>query len=172
VVLDGNVPPEAWTNGGRPNSRLGTYLRLGSDKAAARTLPAFLRSCGQRGTRACAFSAGGPAATAAKWDTLLGRLRKAPINLGGTAYTYAEVVTEVSFALGFVQPFSTPLPGNNFPGWSGAAQGLQQRLRPHRIPQPEQLRQQLHDRLLPYRRPPPKGTACRQNLPRFALPAG
>ena len=126
LVLDGNVPPEAWTHGGRPNPRLSTYLRLGSDKAAARTLAAFLRICGQRSIQACAFSAGSPAATRAKWDALLARLRRAPITVGGTAFTYAEVVTEVSFALAFVQPFSTPVPGNNFLGWSGAAQGLQQ----------------------------------------------
>jgi pimeloyl-ACP methyl ester carboxylesterase len=126
LVLDGNVPPEAWTNSGRPNPRLSTYLRMGSDKAAARALAAFLRICGQRSTQACAFSAGTPAATRAKWDALLGRLRKAPINLGGTAFTYAEVVTTVSFGLAIVQPFSTPVPDNSAPGWSGIAQGLQQ----------------------------------------------
>jgi pimeloyl-ACP methyl ester carboxylesterase len=126
MVLDGNVPPEAWTNGGRPNPRLSTYLRMGSDKAAARALGAFLRICGQRSTQACAFSAGSPTATRAKWDALLARLRRAPISLGGTAFTYAFVVTTVSFALSFVQPFSTPVPGNSAPGWSGAAQDLQQ----------------------------------------------
>jgi pimeloyl-ACP methyl ester carboxylesterase len=126
LVLDGNVPPKAWTNGGRPNPRLDTYLRMGSDKAAARALAAFLRICGQRSTQACAFSAGSPAATGAKWDALLARLRRAPITVGGTAFTYAEVVTTVSFALSFVQPFSTPVPGNSAPGWSGIAQGLQQ----------------------------------------------
>ncbi len=126
LVLDGNVPPEAWTNGGRPDPRLSTYLRLGSDQAAARALAAFLRICGQRSTQACAFSAGTPAATRAKWDALLARLKKAPINLGGTAYTYAYVVTTVSFGLSIVQPFSTPVPDNSAPGWSGIAQGLQQ----------------------------------------------
>jgi pimeloyl-ACP methyl ester carboxylesterase len=126
LVLDGNVPPEAWTNGGRPDPRLSTYLRMGSDKAAARALGAFLRICGQRSTRACAFSAGSPAATRAKWDALLARLKKAPITLGGITYTYAEIVTDVSFGLSFVQPFSTPVPGNSAPGWSGVAQGLQQ----------------------------------------------
>ena len=96
LVLDGNVPPEAWTNGGRPNPALGTYLRMGSDKAAAKALDAFLRICGQRSTQACAFSAGSPAATKAKWDALLARLRRAPITVGGTAFSYAEVVTTVA----------------------------------------------------------------------------
>jgi len=72
LVLDGNVPPEAWTNGGRPNPTLSTYLRMGSDKAAAKGLDAFLAICGQRSTQACAFSAGSPAATKAKWDALPG----------------------------------------------------------------------------------------------------
>jgi pimeloyl-ACP methyl ester carboxylesterase len=126
LVLDGNVPPKAWTNGGRPHPRLSTYLRMGSDKAAARALAAFLRICGQRSTQACAFSAGSPAATKVKWDALLARLRRAPITLGGTAFTYAEIVTNVSFGLSIVQPFSTPVPDNSAPGWSGIAQGLQQ----------------------------------------------
>jgi pimeloyl-ACP methyl ester carboxylesterase len=91
LVLDGNVPPKAWTNGGRANPRLSTYLRMRSDKAAARALGAFLRICGQRSTQSCAFSAGSPAASRAKRDALLGRLRQAPITLGGTAFTYAEI---------------------------------------------------------------------------------
>ena len=126
LVLDGNVPPEAWTNGGRPDPRLSTYLRMGSDGAAARALAAFLRICGQRSTQACAFSAGSPAATTAKWDALLASLRKAPITLGGAAYTYAEVVTAVSDALPYVQPHTSPVTGGSYPGWPQAAQGLQQ----------------------------------------------
>jgi len=126
LVLDGNVPPEAWTNGGRADPRLSTYLRMGSDEAAARALDAFLRICGQRSTQACAFSAGSPAATQAKWNALLARLRKAPITLGGATYTYAEIVTTVSYALGYVQPYTTPVTGGSFVGWPQAAQGLQQ----------------------------------------------
>ncbi len=126
LVLDGNVPPQAWTNSGQPHPRLSTYLRMGSDKAAAKALDAFLAICGQRSTQACAFSAGSPAATKAKWNALLARLRQAPITVGGTAFTYAFVVTTVSFGLSFVQPFSTPVPGNSALGWSGVAQGLQQ----------------------------------------------
>ena len=126
LVLDGNVPPEAWTNGGRPNPRLSTYLRMGSDKAAVKALAAFLRICGQRSTQACAFSAGSPAATTAKWEALLARLRKAPITLGGTAFTYAEIVTDVSFALAQVQPHTTPVTGGSLIGWPQTAQSLQQ----------------------------------------------
>jgi len=126
LVLDGNVAPEAWTNGGRPNPRLSVFLRIGSDTGAARTLAAFLRICGQRSTQDCAFSAGSPAATRAKWDALLARLRRAPINVGGAPVTYVEVVTSLSNALDFVQPHITPVTGGSFPGWSQAAQLLQQ----------------------------------------------
>jgi pimeloyl-ACP methyl ester carboxylesterase len=126
LVLDGNVAPEAWTNGGRPNPRLSVFLRIGSDTGAARTLAAFLRICGQRSTQDCAFSAGSPAATRAKWDALLARLRRAPITVGTAAVTYVEVVTSVSNALDLVQPHITPVTGGSFPGWSQAAQLLQQ----------------------------------------------
>ncbi len=125
MVLDGNVPPEAWTNGGRPHPRLSTYLRMRSDKAAARALGAFLRICGQRSTQACAFSAGSPAATRAKWDALLARLRRAPITWAARLTPTPRLSPLVSFDLSIVQPFSTPVPGNSAPGWSGTAQGLQ-----------------------------------------------
>ena len=126
MVLDGNVPPVAWTNGGRPSPRLSLYLRLRSGDAAIRSLDAFLRICGQRSTQACAFSAGSPAATRAKWTALLARLGRAPIILGGTAITYAQVVNEVRDLLSFVQPHATPVTGGSFPGWPQLAQGLQQ----------------------------------------------
>jgi pimeloyl-ACP methyl ester carboxylesterase len=126
LVLDGNVAPDAVANGGRPDPRLSTLLRIGSDQGVARALAAFLRICGQRSTRDCAFSAGSPAATRAKWTALLAALRRAPISLGGMVITYAGLLAAASADLNFVQPFSSPVPGQGFPGWSGAAQGLQQ----------------------------------------------
>ena len=54
-------------------------MRIGSTAWVARTLAAFLRICGQHPVRDCAFSAGSPAATSAKWDALLARLRRGPI---------------------------------------------------------------------------------------------
>lgn len=126
LVLDGNVPPDAWTSHGRPHPRLSFSLRVGEEKAAAKTLDAFLSICGQRSTQACAFSAGSPAATTTKWDALLARLRRAPINVGGTAVTYAEVVTDLNNALDIVQPYTTPVTGGSSTGWSGTAQLLQE----------------------------------------------
>ena len=88
-----------------------------------------MRSCGSAGSaapRPAPSRPGTPAATKAKWDALLARLRRAPITLGGVAYTYAEIVTTVTDALPYVQPYTTPVTGGSFPGWPQAAQGLQQ----------------------------------------------
>jgi pimeloyl-ACP methyl ester carboxylesterase len=79
MALDGDVDPVAWTNGnGGPPS----FLRLGNDQASAAVLKGFLDLCGKASTAACAFSAGTPAATRAKYDTLLRRLRRHPVTMG------------------------------------------------------------------------------------------
>jgi pimeloyl-ACP methyl ester carboxylesterase len=70
MVLDGNLDPVAWTRGGA----LPSSLRRGSDLATAATMRAFLNLCGRATTAACAFSAGTPAATRAKFAALLHRL--------------------------------------------------------------------------------------------------
>jgi pimeloyl-ACP methyl ester carboxylesterase len=62
MVLDGNVDPVAWANGGKERTFLSTSLRMGADKASAKTLNAFLTLCGRASTDQCAFSAGGAAA--------------------------------------------------------------------------------------------------------------
>jgi pimeloyl-ACP methyl ester carboxylesterase len=125
LVLDGNVAPGAWTNGGRPNPGLSISMRVGSTTWVARTLAVFLRICGQHPVRDCAFSAGSPAATTAKWGALLARLRLGPIMLGSTAVTYPQIVTGISDTLDIVQPHTTPVTGGSIQGWSGAAQVLQ-----------------------------------------------
>jgi pimeloyl-ACP methyl ester carboxylesterase len=86
MVLDGNAAPEA----------LGYSLSVGVATAAAKEFDSFLRLCGQHSTQACAFSAGSPAATRAKWDALLARAKRAPIIVGGTAYNYAAVLNLVA----------------------------------------------------------------------------
>jgi pimeloyl-ACP methyl ester carboxylesterase len=97
MVLDGNVDPVAWTNGGDEDASLDLALRLGSDKDAAKTLDAFLSLCGQPATSRCAFSAGSASATKAKWRTLLRRLREHPVTVGSPprTWTYAALVTYV-----------------------------------------------------------------------------
>ncbi|MEV0407699.1 alpha/beta hydrolase [Actinoallomurus sp. NPDC050550] len=79
MALDGNVGPVAWTqaSGGLPS-----FVREGNDQASAAVLKDFLDLCGKASTAACAFSAGTPVATRAKYDTLLRRLRQHPVTMG------------------------------------------------------------------------------------------
>jgi pimeloyl-ACP methyl ester carboxylesterase len=92
MIFDGNVDPAAF---GR-NSPLPGWLREGADVGDAQAMAAFLSLCGKAGTTACAFSAGTPAATTAKWNTLLQRLLKQPAAVGSPArvWTYADVNAE------------------------------------------------------------------------------
>jgi hypothetical protein len=76
MILDGNINPVAWT---RTASVLPSWLRAGRDQASAAVMRDFLDLCGQVRTSACAFSAGSPAATRAKWGILLDRLGRYPV---------------------------------------------------------------------------------------------
>jgi pimeloyl-ACP methyl ester carboxylesterase len=93
MVLDGNLNPVAWSKGGR----LPDALREGEDLAAASVMRSFLDLCGKASTPACAFSAGTPAATRAKYATLLHRLHRHPVTIGTPpqTFTYAETVNDV-----------------------------------------------------------------------------
>jgi pimeloyl-ACP methyl ester carboxylesterase len=93
MVLDGNLDPVAWSEGGR----LPDALREGADLAAAAVTRSFLDLCGRASTAACAFSAGTPAATQAKYATLLHRLRRQPVTIGTPPqeFTYADTVNDV-----------------------------------------------------------------------------
>jgi pimeloyl-ACP methyl ester carboxylesterase len=94
MVLDGNVNPVTWTTQG---GSLPVFLRLGADEGSAANMAAFLTLCGKAAKAACAFSAGTPAATTAKWNTLLSRLSKRPVTIGSPPqiYTYAAAITAV-----------------------------------------------------------------------------
>jgi pimeloyl-ACP methyl ester carboxylesterase len=99
LVLDANlnptayVSPEVEANGGR---FLTTDLRQGSDLSAARTLDAFLDLCGSADAAHCAFTAGSPDATRAKYAALLARLQTDPQSAN---VTYAQVVSLTGTAL-------------------------------------------------------------------------
>jgi pimeloyl-ACP methyl ester carboxylesterase len=99
IVLDSNVEPRAYVspqikaNGGR---FLTTEHRERSDQSVAKTLKAFLNLCGAD-TSHCAFSAGSPAATQAKYTTLLRQLPRLPQT---AKLTYAETVSAVGRYLG------------------------------------------------------------------------
>jgi pimeloyl-ACP methyl ester carboxylesterase len=94
MILDGNVNPVSWTN---PDGIQPVFLRLGSGQAAAASMTAFLNLCGATSTANCAFAAGSPAATRAKWQTLLRRRRQHPVSIGSPPqrYSYADVITSV-----------------------------------------------------------------------------
>jgi pimeloyl-ACP methyl ester carboxylesterase len=94
MILDGNVNPVSWT---QPDGIQPVFLRLGSGQAAAASMTAFLNLCGATSTANCAFAAGSPAATRAKWQTLLRRLRQHPVSIGSPPqqYSYADVITSV-----------------------------------------------------------------------------
>lgn len=113
MVLDGNLDPVAWSEGGS----LPWALREGTDLAAAAVTRSFLDLCGQAGTTGCAFSAGTPARTRAKYATLLQRLRRHPVTVGTPpqTFTYADAINDVPLGeIAFVSR------------WPGAAALLQQ----------------------------------------------
>jgi pimeloyl-ACP methyl ester carboxylesterase len=94
MILDANLDPVAWTT---PDGNLPYVLRVGIDEANAAGMRAFLSLCGKVTKAACAFSAGTPAATRAKWHTLLRRLRAHPVTVGSPpqAFTYADALALV-----------------------------------------------------------------------------
>ncbi|MFC9248945.1 alpha/beta hydrolase [Streptomyces sp. NPDC057136] len=111
LVLDGNVDPHAWMNGGsRREPRLSTFLRLESDLGSGDTLGQFLELCASAPAGRCAFSAGDPAATRAKFTALMRRLTVRPVG----SWTYARTVSEVRGGLYTVHP-----------GWNHTAETLQ-----------------------------------------------
>jgi pimeloyl-ACP methyl ester carboxylesterase len=120
MVLDGNVDPVAWTNGGNDDTFLSTSLRLRSDIGNDRTLDKFLTLCGDAGTDQCTFSAGNAAATRAKFTILLLRLRAHPIPFNGNPITYATLVHLMTELLVVVQEGIPP-----FPGWAFTAELLE-----------------------------------------------
>ncbi|WP_351231911.1 alpha/beta hydrolase [Streptomyces sp. NPDC002133] len=106
MVLDGNIDPDAWVNGGsKSEALLSTWLRIGSDVDAAATLQQFLALCGQATTDRCAFSAGDPEATRTKFTRLMQRLQQAPQD----EWTYGATVSAVHTMLYTVIPQWTDL---------------------------------------------------------------
>jgi pimeloyl-ACP methyl ester carboxylesterase len=122
MILDGNYDPAAWA---QPSGDLPMALRMGTDTSSAATLNAFLDQCGAVPASRCAFSAGSPAATRAKFTALLARLRRHPVAIGSPRqlYTYASTIAAV--VNNFLKT-AQPVPAAGFPGWSGGASLLQQ----------------------------------------------
>jgi pimeloyl-ACP methyl ester carboxylesterase len=91
MLLDASLNPVIWSS---EDQALPVSLRDGMAQAAANGMNGFLTLCGQASTSGCAFSAGSPPATRAKWRTLLARLLRHPVTIGGPAQTitYADVI--------------------------------------------------------------------------------
>jgi pimeloyl-ACP methyl ester carboxylesterase len=107
MVLDGNLNPVTWTNSGTVPSS----VKEGDGPDTAAQTRAFLGLCGEQTASACAFSAGSPAATEAKFAALLSRLQAHPVTIAGQA-------------LGYAAPFAI-VPPRNVSSWQPAAAQLQ-----------------------------------------------
>ncbi|MFF3687658.1 alpha/beta hydrolase [Streptomyces sp. NPDC002187] len=106
MVLDGNIDPVGWVNGGsKREPRLTTFQRNDADLSAAATLKQFLDLCGRATRDRCAFSAGSPEATRDKFNRLLRRLEQRPQG----SWTYAATVSLVHAGLYTVHPGWTTL---------------------------------------------------------------
>jgi pimeloyl-ACP methyl ester carboxylesterase len=128
MVLDGNLNPVSWTRGGR----LPSFVREGNGPNEAAQNRAFLSLCGQQTASVCAFSAGSPAATRAKFATLLKRLQAHPVTVGGQKATYADVfqivppgdVSEWQPAAAQLQQLWTDTSATPAPSGAGAQLGV------------------------------------------------
>jgi pimeloyl-ACP methyl ester carboxylesterase len=123
MTLDANVDPVAVATGTDGSARrLGIWLRLDTDEASAAGLNAFLDLCGRAAISACAFSTGTPAATHAKWNTLLDRLASHPVTVAGTTVTRAVAV--VATVNGLDQALPIPNLANGWPDLATLLQTL------------------------------------------------
>jgi pimeloyl-ACP methyl ester carboxylesterase len=126
LVLDGNIAPSAWRATPPADASQSISQRIGTDAWTAKTLDEFLSLCGRVSTRRCAFSAGSPEATRAKFLALLARLRQGPITLGAKSETYTHIVAEFSEALLLAFPQANEhVPEQSVPGWIGLSKGLE-----------------------------------------------
>jgi pimeloyl-ACP methyl ester carboxylesterase len=124
MILDGNANPRAWVHRELRRNRgefLDTWLRQHADQGAEKTLGAFLDLCGSANTVHCAFSAGSPAETRAKFASLLRRLRS---DSASANVTYAELVSKSVAALYYT--FSRGPDGKEVDVWSVWAKTLQE----------------------------------------------
>ena len=108
MVLDGNLNPVTWTSGGTVPS----FVKEGDGPDDAAQARALLSLCGKQAASACAFSAGSPAETAAKFATLASRLHAHPVTITGQT-------------LGYTALFSI-IPPDDVSSWQSAAARLQQ----------------------------------------------
>ena len=119
MVLDSAVDPASWMRGGTP---LPTFLRSPFDVASGRALGRFLAFCGRVAPERCAFTAGSPRATRARYQRLMRRLREHPQG----AWTYARTVSAIVDRLRTVHPGWTRLGRELRELWEGRAPALEE----------------------------------------------
>jgi len=94
LVVDAVLDPVAWATGRTAAARrLPFSFRLGSGIGAHRAIRSALRECDQVGRRRCAFAGNAPG----KWDRLVERLQRGPVDLGDGRFSYADLI---GFSLG------------------------------------------------------------------------
>ncbi|MFJ5552846.1 alpha/beta hydrolase [Streptomyces sp. NPDC093225] len=123
AVLDGAVFPTAWAARDASDPDLSTFLRVGSDVGAARTMDEFVHRCGLAGPAKCSFAAGSVAATRQKWDDLLARITREPVTVDGQDLDGPGLEVQVQSALYTVRPVKG---FDRFPGWSAVADTVQE----------------------------------------------
>ncbi|MFH9353321.1 alpha/beta hydrolase [Kitasatospora sp. NPDC017646] len=126
MVLDSAADPVAWSTGRTPqDGALPPFLRTGNDLGSARALDTFLDRCGAAAPANCAFSAGSPEATRAKFTELMNRLDRGPITVGtGPQPVTHDRATAVS-AVARLLYAAQPLPQFGTTGWAGLGRQLQ-----------------------------------------------
>ncbi|MFC6345268.1 alpha/beta fold hydrolase, partial [Nocardioides hankookensis] len=78
LVLDGAASPVQWNDAAR-GRRMQTFGRIDSPRGTQTAMRLMLSECGKVGASRCAFTAGTPAATRAKYRTLLERVHRRPV---------------------------------------------------------------------------------------------
>ena len=89
LVVDGVIDPVAWA--GVPGGR--THIldeRMHSADGAYRAFAEIIKRCRAAGPQRCEFAAGGD--PAAKWRTIVDRLREEPLEVEGFTLTYADFI--------------------------------------------------------------------------------
>jgi pimeloyl-ACP methyl ester carboxylesterase len=123
AVLDGAIFPTAWAGGGGTEPALSTFVRTGSDLGSAETVQEFINQCSLVEAGSCAFSAGSPEATQAKWAELLERTAATPVTLKGEPISADTILSYVQSSLYTIRPL--PGFGGRFPGWVAVAEFLE-----------------------------------------------
>ena len=122
MALDGVIDPASYAgvdrgDGGDAGPESTSFLRILSNQGSTDALQEFIDRCAAAGPDSCAFAAPSAAATGAKFDALMERLRAEPMVVQGVAgtltVTYSIVIDVVWISL-----YAAPT-------WSDLAQGLQ-----------------------------------------------